>query len=388
MVHQHFMLADNLTVIENIVLGDEPSRLGRIDFGRRRGPQAHHRARRHATGCPSTPTRWSRRSGVGERQRVEILKVLYRGARILILDEPTAVLVPQEVDELFHNLGELKREGITIIFISHKLDEVLSVADDITVIRAGVTVATADPPAVTTRELAELMVGSAAADARRRASTRSPTRSSCRSSASPAARATAAPSSTTSPHHPPRRDRRASPASRATARPSCSRPSSGCAARTPVGSSWAVGDITGWTTRQRRRGGHRLRPRGPPAARAPARRPAVGERDARPPEPAAERVTGRWWLDRAGARRRTEEIVERVRRAHAEHRRDRRGALGRQPAEADHRTGDARRAVGADRRPPHPGRRRRRPGRRSGTTCAGPASPAWPCCSCRPTSRS
>ena len=98
--------------------------------------------------------------GVGERQRVEILKVLYRGARILILDEPTAVLVPQEVESLFHNLEELKAEGITIIFISHKLDEVLSIADSITVIRAGTTIATLEPEGTTTAELAQLMVGS------------------------------------------------------------------------------------------------------------------------------------------------------------------------------------------------------------------------------------
>ncbi len=97
---------------------------------------------------------------MGDRQRVEILKVLYRGARILILDEPTAVLVPQEVDELFGALRELKAEGLSIIFISHKLDEVLSVADVITVIRRGTTVATVEPGSTTARELAELMVGS------------------------------------------------------------------------------------------------------------------------------------------------------------------------------------------------------------------------------------
>ena len=99
--------------------------------------------------------------GVGARQRVEILKVLYRGAQILILDEPTAVLVPQEVDELFGNLRELKAEGLTIIFISHKLDEVAAIADEITVIRRGTTVGTADPQTVTNRQLAEMMVGSA-----------------------------------------------------------------------------------------------------------------------------------------------------------------------------------------------------------------------------------
>jgi simple sugar transport system ATP-binding protein len=98
--------------------------------------------------------------GVGDRQRVEILKVLYRGAKIIILDEPTAVLVPQEVEELFGNLRELTRVGLTVIFISHKLDEVLSVADAITVIRRGTTVATVDPASVTARDLATLMVGS------------------------------------------------------------------------------------------------------------------------------------------------------------------------------------------------------------------------------------
>ncbi len=99
--------------------------------------------------------------GVGDKQRVEILKVLYRGAKILILDEPTAVLVPQEVDELFASLRELTTQGATIIFISHKLDEVLEHADAITVIRQGKTVGEiADPSTVTSHELAEMMVGS------------------------------------------------------------------------------------------------------------------------------------------------------------------------------------------------------------------------------------
>ena len=87
--------------------------------------------------------------------------MLYRGARVLILDEPTAVLVPQEVDELFGNLRELRAEGLTVLFISHKLDEVLAVADTISVIRRGTTVATRlDPAEVSSRRLAELMVGS------------------------------------------------------------------------------------------------------------------------------------------------------------------------------------------------------------------------------------
>ena len=141
MVHQHFMLADNLTVTENIILGDEPRRRGLIDFRRR--PAGASTSWAAATASCVDPDELVETLGVGERQRVEILKVLYRGARILILDEPTAVLVPQEVESLFRNLAELKAEGITIIFISHKLDEVLSVADSITVIRAGTTVATA-----------------------------------------------------------------------------------------------------------------------------------------------------------------------------------------------------------------------------------------------------
>jgi simple sugar transport system ATP-binding protein len=159
MVHQHFMLADNLTVLENVVLGSEPTRAGgRLDFGAARRRIA---SISDAYGLGVEPDRLVEDLGVGDRQRVEILKVLYRGARILILDEPTAVLVPQEVDELFANLRELKAEGLTVIFISHKLDEVLAVADEITVIRRGTTVASClDPREVTSRGLAELMVGS------------------------------------------------------------------------------------------------------------------------------------------------------------------------------------------------------------------------------------
>ena len=157
MVHQHFMLADNLTVLENVVLGSEPTRAGVINFGaaKRRIMEISD-----AYGLGVEPDRLVEDLGVGDRQRVEILKVLYRGARILILDEPTAVLVPQEVDELFENLRGLKEEGLTVLFISHKLDEVLEVADEITVIRRGSTVDTVNPAEVTARQLAELMVGS------------------------------------------------------------------------------------------------------------------------------------------------------------------------------------------------------------------------------------
>ncbi len=157
MVHQHFMLADNFTVLENIVLGAEPRKGLRLDASKARGRIVELG---HTYGLTVDPDALIEDLGVGERQRVEILKVLYRGARTLILDEPTAVLVPHEVDELFDALRELKSEGLSIIFISHKLDEVLSVADEITVIRRGTTVATVKPSEVTARRLAELMVGS------------------------------------------------------------------------------------------------------------------------------------------------------------------------------------------------------------------------------------
>src|SRR5262245_8982586 len=154
MVHQHFMLADNFTVLENVVLGAE--KIAGI------GGDARAKIKQisHQYGLGVEPDELMADLGVGDRQRVEILKVLYRGAKIVILDEPTAVLVPQEVDELFGNLRELTREGLTVIFISHKLHEVLSVADEITVIRRGTTVASVDPGSVTARDLATLMVGS------------------------------------------------------------------------------------------------------------------------------------------------------------------------------------------------------------------------------------
>ena len=157
MVHQHFQLADNFTVLENVVLGDEPTKGGFLDFAAAR---AKILAISDQYGLEVDPDVLVEDLGVGDRQRVEILKVLYRGARTLILDEPTAVLVPQEVDELFDALRELRGEGLAIIFISHKLDEVLKVADDITVIRRGTTVATVVPTDVTAKQLAELMVGS------------------------------------------------------------------------------------------------------------------------------------------------------------------------------------------------------------------------------------
>ena len=158
MVHQHFMLADNLTVLENVILGSEPTTmLDMIDFDEAR---AHLREVGRAYGLAVDPDELVETLEVGERQRIEIIKVLYRGAKILILDEPTAVLVPQEVEALFDNLRELKASGSTILFIDHKLLEVLEIADSITVLRQGRTVATVKPADVTPADLAELMVGS------------------------------------------------------------------------------------------------------------------------------------------------------------------------------------------------------------------------------------
>ncbi|MFJ6901032.1 ABC transporter ATP-binding protein [Streptomyces hokutonensis] len=154
MVHQHFMLADNLTVLENVVLGSEKL------YGIGGGARKKIKEISDRYGLNVRPDILVESLGVAERQRIEILKVLYRGARTLILDEPTAVLVPQEVDALFSNLRELKSEGLAVIFISHKLGEVLSVADEITVIRRGTTVGTAVPAETTSRQLAEMMVGS------------------------------------------------------------------------------------------------------------------------------------------------------------------------------------------------------------------------------------
>lgn len=157
MVHQHFMLADNLTVLENIILGSEPTKFGVLSLGDAR---KHVKDLATSIGVELDLDLPISELGVGQRQRVEILKVLFRGAEILVLDEPTAVLVPQEVEELFANLRKLVANGTTILFISHKLDEVLAISDAITVIRQGSTVATVSPKSVDRLKLAELMVGS------------------------------------------------------------------------------------------------------------------------------------------------------------------------------------------------------------------------------------
>jgi general nucleoside transport system ATP-binding protein len=163
MVHQHVMLADNLTVLENVILGSEPSHHWH-DFSLHHIDHDEARDRivdiSRSYGSPIDVDRRCGDLGVGERQFVEIVKVLYRGAKILILDEPTSALVPQEVDQLLANLRQLKATGVTILFISHKLNEVLAIADSISVLRSGRMVTTVPAHSVDARSLAELMVGS------------------------------------------------------------------------------------------------------------------------------------------------------------------------------------------------------------------------------------
>jgi simple sugar transport system ATP-binding protein len=158
MIHQHFMLVDPMTVTENVVLGNEPRKWGGLAVDRDASREAVD-SLAEKYGFDVDPDAAIEDVSVGEQQRVEILKALYRGADVLILDEPTAVLTPQEVEELFAVFEELTAQGKTIIFISHKLDEAMRAADDITVLRDGVNVGSVDANATTREELAELMVG-------------------------------------------------------------------------------------------------------------------------------------------------------------------------------------------------------------------------------------
>ena len=156
MIHQHFTLVPSLTVTENILLGlDEPRfRLDLARYGEK------IRALGEEVGLRVDPSAKVWQLSVGEQQRVEILKMLYRGAKILIMDEPTAVLAPQESDELFRTLRAMTARGESVVFISHKLDEVLAIADRITVLRRGkVTAAGTQAAGMTKPDLARLMVG-------------------------------------------------------------------------------------------------------------------------------------------------------------------------------------------------------------------------------------
>jgi ABC-type uncharacterized transport system ATPase subunit len=156
MVHQHFTLVDSLSVTENILLGLDEPRFW-LDMPRY---EAKIGALAEETGLAVDPSAKVWQLSVGEQQRVEILKMLYRGATILIMDEPTAVLAPQEIEELFETLRGMTAAGASIVFISHKLDEVLTIADRVTVMRRGVVTAAAVPAAgKSKRDLAQLMVG-------------------------------------------------------------------------------------------------------------------------------------------------------------------------------------------------------------------------------------
>src|SRR3954470_5157577 len=157
MVHQHFRLVEPFTVAENVVLGDHRGegktfRIHRRAIERRVGELSE----RYRLAVDPRARIWQ--LSVGEQQRVEILKALYREARILILDEPTAVLTPQESESLFETLRAMAEEGRTVVFISHKLHEVKAVAARVTVLRGGRTVATTSTADATTRSLAALMV--------------------------------------------------------------------------------------------------------------------------------------------------------------------------------------------------------------------------------------
>lgn len=156
MVHQHFMLVDAFTVTENIILGNEPSSKGMID---QKQAVKEIQSVSQQYGLDVDPNAYVSDISVGMQQRVEILKTLYRGADVLIFDEPTAVLTPQEIDELIEIMHGLVNEGKSIILITHKLDEIKKVADRCTVIRRGKYIGTVDVKDVSSQQLADMMVG-------------------------------------------------------------------------------------------------------------------------------------------------------------------------------------------------------------------------------------
>lgn len=156
MVHQHFMLVDAFTVAENIVLGSEPIHRGQLDY-KKAILEIKEISKKY--GLDVDPEAKVIDISVGMQQRVEILKTLYRGADILIFDEPTAVLTPSEIDELITIMQELVKEGKSIILITHKLDEIRKSANRCTVIRRGKSIDTVDVAGVSSQELADLMVG-------------------------------------------------------------------------------------------------------------------------------------------------------------------------------------------------------------------------------------
>lgn len=157
MVHQHFKLVETLTVTENVMLGNESTRNGGFLNRRRARKKLLEISERY--GLQVNPDALIQDVPVGIQQRVEIIKALYRDAQILILDEPTAVLTPQEIDGLFEIMRGLVDRGVSIIFISHKLKEVIEICDDVVVLRNGKVAGSADPKQSTPESLASLMVG-------------------------------------------------------------------------------------------------------------------------------------------------------------------------------------------------------------------------------------
>ncbi|VOJ58636.1 ABC transporter ATP-binding protein [Streptococcus pneumoniae] len=156
MVHQHFMLVEVFTVAENIILGSELTKNGVLDIA---GASKEIKALSERYGLAVDPSAKVADISVGAQQRVEILKTLYRGADILIFDEPTAVLTPSEIDELMAIMKNLVKEGKSIILITHKLDEIRAVSDRVTVIRRGKSIETVEIAGATNADLAEMMVG-------------------------------------------------------------------------------------------------------------------------------------------------------------------------------------------------------------------------------------
>lgn len=156
MVHQHFMLVDAFTVTENIILGNETVHGGKLDI-KKAEKEILELSQKY--GLEVKPDALVRDINVGQQQRVEILKTLYRGADILIFDEPTAVLTPAEILELLDIMRNLVKEGKSIILITHKLEEIRAVADRVTVIRRGKSIETVEVEGRSSKELAEMMVG-------------------------------------------------------------------------------------------------------------------------------------------------------------------------------------------------------------------------------------
>src|ERR1043166_8224723 len=156
MVHQHFMLVDTMTVAENIVLGAEPGNAVALDLAAAR---VEIRKLSEEFKLAVNPDAVIEHLSVGQQQRVELLKALYRHARLLILDEPTAVLTPQEVEEFFSILRRMREQGKTVVIITHKLAEVLAISDEVTVMRDGKVVGRVQTKDTNAADLARMMVG-------------------------------------------------------------------------------------------------------------------------------------------------------------------------------------------------------------------------------------